>query len=84
MKFSVNNVTWTLTCQCKKGEKGQTEMLKQTYIKVSPCKKSGIHQPIKLRKTASLKKSIKFAESNLLSVLETEVKLSKIADQHDI
>ena len=40
-------------------------MLKQTEIKVSLCKKSGIHQPIR-------------------SVLETEVKLSNIVDQHDI
>ena len=30
------------------------------------------------------KKSIKFAKSNLLSVLEAEVKLSNIVGQHDI
>ena len=30
------------------------------------------------------KKSIEFAESNLLSVLEVGVKLSNIVDQHDI
>ena len=30
------------------------------------------------------KKSIEFAEFNLLSVLEAEIKLSNIVDQHDI
>ena len=30
------------------------------------------------------KKYVEFAESNLLSVLEAEVKLSNIVDQHDI
>ena len=84
MGFSVNNVTWTVTCQLKKGEEGQTEMLKQSEIKVSPCKKYGIHQPIDQEKMASVKKSIKFAKSNLLSVLEAEVKLSNIVGQHDI
>ena len=60
-------------------------MLKQIEIKVSLCKKSGIHQPIKLRKDGSTtKKSIKFAESDLLSVLEAEVKLANIVDQHNI
>ena len=60
-------------------------MLKQTEIKVSLCKKSRIHQPIRLRKDCfTAKKSIEFAESNLLSVLEAEVKLSNIVDQHDI
>ena len=55
-------------------------------IKVSPCKKSGIHQPIRLRKDGctETKKSIKFEKSNLLSVLEAEVKLSNIVGQHDI
>ena len=58
----------------------------ETEIKVSLCKKSGIHQPIRLRKDGftARKKSIEFAESNLLSVLEAEVKLSNIADQYDI
>ena len=60
-------------------------MLKQIEIKVSLCKKSGIHQPIRLRKDGfTAKKSIEFAESNLLSVLEAEVKLFNIVDQHDI
>ena len=61
-------------------------MLKQIDIKVSPCKKSGIHQPIRLREDGctKTKKSIKFAKSNLLSVLEAEVKLSNIVSQHDI
>ena len=69
----------------KKGKKGQTELLKQTEIKVSLCKKSGIHQPIILRKDdLTAKNSIEFAESNLLSVLEAEVKLSNIVDQHMI
>ena len=67
-------------------EKGQTETLKQIEIKVSLCKKSGIHQPIRLRKDGfTAKKSIKFAESNLLlTVLEAEAKLSSIVDLHDI
>ena len=67
-------------------EKGQTETLKQIEIKVSLCKKSGIHQPIRLRKNGfTAKKSIEFAESNLLStVLEAEAKLSSIVDLHDI
>ena len=60
-------------------------MLKQIEIKVSLCKKSDIHQPIRLRKDGfTAKISIEFAESNLLSVLEAEVKLSNIVDQHDI
>ena len=60
-------------------------MLKQTEIKVSLCKKSGIHQPIRLRKDdLNANKSIEFAEPNLLSVLEAEVKLSNIVGQHDI
>ena len=59
LKFSVNNVTRTVTCQFKKGEEGETEMLKQIDIKVSPCKKSGIHQPIRLKKKmATLKQKI--------------------------
>ena len=54
-------------------------MLKQIEIKVSPCKKSGIHQSIRLRKDGfTSKKSIEFAESNLLLVLEAAVKLSSI------
>ena len=53
-------------------------MLKYIEIKVSLCKKSGMHQPIRLRKEASLQKNIEFAESNLLSMLEAEVKLSNI------
>ena len=42
---------------------------------MNPCKKSGIHQPKRLRKDGctETKKSIKFAKSNLLSVLEAEV-----------
>ena len=64
----------------KQGKKGQTEM-----IKVSLCKKSGIHQPIRLRKNGfTAKKSIEFAESNLLSVFEAEVKLSNIVDKNEI
>ena len=60
-------------------------MLKQIEIKVSLCKKSGIHQPMRLRKDGfTEKKSIEFAKSNLLSALEAEVKLSNIVDQHDI
>ena len=60
-------------------------MLKQTEIKLSLCKESGIHQPIRLRKDGfTATKSVKFAESNLLSVLEAEVKLSNIIDQHNI
>ena len=60
-------------------------MLKQIQIKVSLCKKSGIHQPITLRKDGfTTKKSVEFAESNLLSVLEGEVKLSNNVDEHDI
>ena len=60
-------------------------MLNQIEIKVSLWKKSGIHQPIRLRKDGfTAKTSIEFAESNLLSVLEAEVKLSNIVDQHDI
>ena len=61
-------------------------MLMQIEIKVSLCKKSGIHQPIRSRKDGfnAKKKSIEFAESNLLSLLEAEVKLSNIVDQHDI
>ena len=60
-------------------------MLEQIEIKVSLCKKSGIHQPIKLRKDDfTAKKSIEFAESNFLSMLEAEVKLSNIVGQHDI
>ena len=48
-------------------------MLKQIEIKVSLCKKSGIHQPIRLRKDGfTAKKSIEFAESNLLSVLDVK------------
>ena len=39
---------------------------------------------IKKRWLHCKKKSIEFAESNLLSVLEAEVKLSNIADQYDI
>ena len=60
-------------------------MLKQTDIKVNPCKKSGIHQPIKLKNDdcTEIKKSIKLAKFNLLSVLEAEVKLSNIVGQHD-
>ena len=68
-------------------------MLKQIEIKVSLCKKSGIHQPIKLRKDGlpiklrkdgfTAKISIRFAESDLLSVLEAEVKLTNTVDQHD-
>ena len=42
----------------KKGEKGQTEMLKQIKIKVSLCKKSGIHQPIGLRKDGFTPKNL--------------------------
>ena len=46
---------------------------------MSLCKKSGIHQPIRLRKDGfTSKKSIEFAESNLLLVLEAEVKLSNM------
>ena len=60
-------------------------MLKTIEIKMSVRKKSGIHQPIRLRKNCFIaKKSIKFAESKLLSVLEIELKLSNIVDQHDI
>ena len=60
-------------------------MLKQIEIKVSLRKKSGIHRPIRLRKDGfTAKKSMEFAVSNLLSVLEAEVKLSNIVDQHDI
>ena len=60
-------------------------MLKQIEIKVSLCKESGTHQPIRLRQDGfTAKKSIEFVESNLLSVLEAEVKLSNIVDQHDI
>ena len=60
-------------------------MLKQIEIKVSLCKKSSIHQPIILRKDGFIAKiSIRFAESDLLSVLEAEVKLTNIVDQHDI
>ena len=60
-------------------------MLKQIEIKMSLCKKSGIHQPIRLRKDGfNAKKSINFAESNLVSVIEAEVKLSNIVDQHYI
>ena len=63
-------------------------MLKQIDIKVSPCRKAGIHQPIAIRsrKMAALKqkKSVKFAKSNLLSVLEADVKMSIIVGQHDI
>ena len=60
-------------------------MLKQIEVKVSLCKKCGTHQPIRLRKDGSTaKKSIKFAESNLLSVFEAEVKLANIVDQHNI
>ena len=60
-------------------------MLKQTEIKVSLCKKSSIHQAIRLRNDGlTAKKSIEFAESNLLSVLDAEVKLSNIVDQYDI
>ena len=69
----------------QKGEKGQTEMLKQIEIKMSLCQKFGIHQPVKLRKDGfTAKKSIEFAESNLSSVLEADVKLSNSVDQHDI
>ena len=68
----------------KKGGKGQTKMLKQIEIKVSLCKKSGMHKPIKLKKDGFTAKNIEFAESNLLSVLEAEVKQSNIVDQHDI
>ena len=54
-------------------------MLKQIEIKVSLCKKSGIHKPIRLRKDGfTSKKSIGFAESNLLLVLEAEGKLSNM------
>ena len=55
-------------------------MLEQIDIKVSPCKKYGIHQPIRLRKDGctETKKSIKFSKSNLLSVLEAGVKLSNV------
>ena len=61
-------------------------MLKQIDIKVSPCKKSGIHQPIRLRRDGctETKKSVKFAKSNLLPVFEAEVKLSNIVGQHGI
>ena len=63
----------------EKDEKGQIETLKRIEIKVSPCKKSGIHQPIRLGKDGfTSKKSIEFAESNLLSVLEAEVKLPSL------
>ena len=51
---------------------------------MSLCKKSGTHQPIRLRKDGFTAKNMEFAESNLLSVLEAEVKLSNIVDQHDI
>ena len=60
-------------------------MLKQIEIKVSLCKKSSIHQPIRLRKDGfTAKKSIEFAEYNLLSMLDAEVRLSNIIDQYDI
>ena len=62
-------------------------MLKQNAIKVSLRKKSGMHQPTRLRKygfTTKKYKNIEFAESNLLSLLEAEIKLSNIVDQHDI
>ena len=69
----------------QKGRKRSNWKLKQIDSKVSPYKKSGIHQPIRLRKDGfTEKKSIKFAESNLLSVLEAEDKLSNIVGQHDI
>ena len=61
-------------------------MLKQIEIKVSVCKKSGMHHSIRLRRKDGFtaKKNIEFATSNLLSVLEAEVKLSNIVDQHHI
>ena len=60
-------------------------MLKQIEIKVSLCLKSGIHQSMRLGKDGFISKnSVEFAESNLLSVLEAEVKLSNIVDQRDI
>ena len=51
---------------------------------MSVCKKSGMYQPVRLRKDGFTAKNIEFAESNLLSVLEAEVKLSNIVHQHDI
>ena len=54
-------------------------MLKQIEIKVNLCKKSA-----KKRWLHYKTKSIEFAESNLLSVLEAEVKLANIVDQHNI
>ena len=56
-------------------------MLKQIEIKVSLCKKSDMHQPIRLRKDGFTAKNIEFSESNLLSVLKAEFKLSNIVDK---
>ena len=39
---------------------------------------------IGLRKDGFIGKNIEFTESTLLSVLEDEVKLANIVDQHDI
>ena len=59
-------------------------MLKQTEIKVSLCKKIWYPSTNKIKKRwLHCKKSIEFAEYNLLPVLEAEVKLSNIVDQHD-
>ena len=50
----------------KKGGKGETEMLKQIEIKASLCKKSGMHQPVRLRKDDFTAKNYRICRINLL------------------
>ena len=44
----------------QKGLERLTEILKQIQIKLSLCKKSGMHQPIRLRKDGFTAKNIEF------------------------
>ena len=51
-------------------------MSKQTEIKVSSCKKSGMNQPIRLRNDDFTAKNIEFAEN----AFQTKGKLSKVKE----